>query len=209
MFKLDIEPIFHRLKNNRDAHEVYLEKTIENTDSLHGLVECARKQNPSEPLLEFACIFTKHVQELLLFVSKTCPSLTKPCEKLVVVTPMNKNKKVRFIEPVTYSSNIPMQTDSLRTKDSNKPLLTSTRVNTTTSASGSNNVHVKHSMRNAKLESICAICNKCLSDANHDMYVIDYVNVRSKSKSKRNKMRKVWKPTGKVFTKIGYSWKPT
>ncbi|GKA74296.1 hypothetical protein Tco_0780598, partial [Tanacetum coccineum] len=96
MFKLDIEPISHRLKNNRDAHEVYLEKTIENTDTLRGLVECARKQNPSEPLLESACMFTKHVQELLVYVSKTCPSLTKPTEKLVAVTPMNKDKKVRF-----------------------------------------------------------------------------------------------------------------
>ncbi|GJY05733.1 hypothetical protein Tco_0371673 [Tanacetum coccineum] len=137
MFKLDIEPISHRLKNNRDAHEVYLEKTIENTNTLRGLVECARKQNPSEPLLESACMFTKHVQELLVYVSKTCPSLTKPCEKLVVVTPMNRDKKVRFVEHVTSSSNIPKQTDSLRTKDSNKPLLTYTGVNTTTSASGS------------------------------------------------------------------------
>ncbi|GJY31347.1 retrovirus-related pol polyprotein from transposon TNT 1-94 [Tanacetum coccineum] len=100
MFKLNIEPISHRLKNNREAHEVYLEKTIENTDTLCGLVECARKQNPSEPLLESACMFTKHVQELLVYVSKTCPSLTKPTEKLVVVTPMNKDKKVRFAEPL-------------------------------------------------------------------------------------------------------------
>ncbi|GJS46581.1 hypothetical protein Tco_0596702 [Tanacetum coccineum] len=38
------------------------------------------------------------------------------------------------------------------------------------------NAHVKHSMRNAKFESICVICNKCLFDANHDMCVIDYVN---------------------------------
>ncbi|GJT61719.1 retrovirus-related pol polyprotein from transposon TNT 1-94 [Tanacetum coccineum] len=94
MFKLDIEPISHRLKNNRDAYEVYLEKTIENTDTLRELVECSRKQNPSEPLLESTCMFTKNVQELLVYVSKTCPSLTKPCEKLVVVTPMNKDKKV-------------------------------------------------------------------------------------------------------------------
>ncbi|GJS13575.1 hypothetical protein Tco_0408047 [Tanacetum coccineum] len=137
MFKLDIEPISHRLKNNRDAHEVYLEKTIENTDTLCGLVECTRKHNPSEPLLESACMFTKQVKELLVYVSKTCPSLTKPCKKLVAVTPMNKDKKVRFVEHVTSSSNIPKQTDSLKTKDSNKPLLTSTGVNTTTSASGS------------------------------------------------------------------------
>ncbi|GKA05225.1 hypothetical protein Tco_0684345, partial [Tanacetum coccineum] len=30
MFKLDIEPISHRLKKNRDAHEDYRKKTIEN-----------------------------------------------------------------------------------------------------------------------------------------------------------------------------------
>ncbi|GKD95246.1 integrase, catalytic region, zinc finger, CCHC-type containing protein [Tanacetum coccineum] len=74
------------------------------------------------------------------------------------------------------------------------------------------NALVKHSVRNAKFESMCAICNKCLFDATHDMFLIDHVNdvnVRSKSKSKRNKKRKVWNPTGKVFTEIRYSWKPT
>ncbi|GJS86472.1 retrovirus-related pol polyprotein from transposon TNT 1-94 [Tanacetum coccineum] len=96
MFKLDIEPISHRLKNNRDAHE-----------------------------------------ELLVYVSQTCPNSPKPSEKLVAVTPMNKDKRVRFAEPVTSSSNIPKQTDSIKTKDSNKPLSTSTGVKPTTSASGS------------------------------------------------------------------------
>ncbi|GKB48866.1 retrovirus-related pol polyprotein from transposon TNT 1-94, partial [Tanacetum coccineum] len=256
MFKLDIEPISHRLKNNRDAHEVYIENTIENTDTLRGFVERARTQNPSEPLLESACMFTKHVQELLVYVSQTCPNSPKPSEKLVAITPMNKDKRVRFTEPVTSLSNIPKQADSLKTKDSNKPLLTSTGVKPTTSASGSkpsgntknnrisqppssnqknkvedhsrkvksslnkmnsvfepvNNALVKHSMRKSKFESICAIYKKCFFDANHDMCIIDYVNdvnVRSKSKSKRNKMRKVSKPTGKMFSEIGYSWKPT
>nr|GEV98136.1 hypothetical protein [Tanacetum cinerariifolium] len=96
MFKLDIEPISARLKNNRDAHE-----------------------------------------ELLVYASQTCPNSPKPSENLVVVTPVNKDKRVRFAEPVTSSNNIPKQTDSFKTKDSNKPLLTSTRVKPTTSASGS------------------------------------------------------------------------
>ncbi|GKA83038.1 hypothetical protein Tco_0789786 [Tanacetum coccineum] len=43
IFKLDIEPLSHRLKNNRNAHEDYLKKTIENTDTIRGLVERARK----------------------------------------------------------------------------------------------------------------------------------------------------------------------
>ncbi|GKA99169.1 hypothetical protein Tco_0827106 [Tanacetum coccineum] len=44
MFKLDIEPLSHRLKNNRDAHKDYLKKTIENADTMRGLVERARKK---------------------------------------------------------------------------------------------------------------------------------------------------------------------
>nr|GEY46013.1 integrase, catalytic region, zinc finger, CCHC-type, peptidase aspartic, catalytic [Tanacetum cinerariifolium] len=74
------------------------------------------------------------------------------------------------------------------------------------------NALVKHSVKNAKSESLCAICNKCLFDANHAMCLINCMNDRilgSKAKSEKNKKRKVWKPTGKVFNKIGYSWKPT
>nr|GEZ59962.1 hypothetical protein [Tanacetum cinerariifolium] len=106
MFKLDIEPISHRLKNNKDTHEVYIEKTTENTDTLCGFVERTRTQNPSKPLLESTCMFTKHVQELLVYVSQTCPKSPKPSEKLVAVTPMYKDKRVRFTKPVTSSSNI-------------------------------------------------------------------------------------------------------
>ncbi|GKB93651.1 retrovirus-related pol polyprotein from transposon TNT 1-94, partial [Tanacetum coccineum] len=138
MFKLDIEPISHRLKNNRDAHEDYLKKTIKNTDTIHRLVECARKQNPSKPILDSACVFKKHVQELLVYVSNTCPSLTKPREKLVVITPKNKDKKVRFADPLTSSSNTQKHVDSHKSQVFNKPLLHSTRIICYTSASGSN-----------------------------------------------------------------------
>ncbi|GJS93470.1 hypothetical protein Tco_0800438 [Tanacetum coccineum] len=53
------------------------------------------------------------------------------------VTPTNKDKRVRFAELVTSSNNIPEQIDSLKTKDSNKTLLTSIGVKPTTSANGS------------------------------------------------------------------------
>ncbi|GJW67694.1 integrase, catalytic region, zinc finger, CCHC-type containing protein [Tanacetum coccineum] len=61
-------------------------------------------------------------------------------------------------------------------------------------------------------EALCSICNECLFDANHAMCLLDYVNsmhVRAKSASKKNKKRKEWKPTGKVFNSVGYKWKPT
>nr|GEW27289.1 hypothetical protein [Tanacetum cinerariifolium] len=83
MFKLNIKPFSHRLKNNKDAHENYLKKTIENTDTIRGLVEHARKQNPSEPLLDSACKFTKHVPELSKSAKKSQQhNIWKPTSKV-------------------------------------------------------------------------------------------------------------------------------
>ncbi|GJR27332.1 hypothetical protein Tco_1103564 [Tanacetum coccineum] len=210
MFKLDIEPISPMLKNNKDAHEVYIEKTIENTNTVHGFVECARTQNPSEPLLESAYMFTKHIQELLVYVSQTCPNSPKPRVKSLGNTsasrskPSGNTKNNRITRPPSSNQKNKVEDHSRKVKSS---------LNKTNSASEPiSNALVKHLVINAKFESICAICNKCLFDANHDMCIIDYVNdvnVRSKSKSKRNNMRKVWKPTGKLFSEIRYSWKPT
>nr|GEW98150.1 hypothetical protein [Tanacetum cinerariifolium] len=48
-----------------------------------------------------------------------------------------------------------------------------------------------------------------LSD-NHDLCVLNDVNAHAKSKYvKKTSKRKVWKPTGKVFTNIGYTWRLT
>ncbi|GJU00931.1 retrovirus-related pol polyprotein from transposon TNT 1-94 [Tanacetum coccineum] len=56
-------------------------------------------------------------------------------------------------------------------------------------------------------------CNGCMLSDNHDLCVLDLinnVNARAKSRSvKKHSKRKVWKPTGKVFTNIGYIWRPT
>ncbi|GJT36784.1 retrovirus-related pol polyprotein from transposon TNT 1-94 [Tanacetum coccineum] len=73
--------------------------------------------------------------------------------------------------------------------------------------------NVKHTMLNVNSKLICVKCKQCMFDANHDVCFLDFVNdvnVRSESKSvKQSKQHNIWKPTGKVFTKIGYKWKPT
>ncbi|GKF74531.1 hypothetical protein Tco_0220863, partial [Tanacetum coccineum] len=79
------------------------------------------------------------------------------------------------------------------------------------------NENVKHFVLNVNSELICATCHKCIFDAIHDLYVSDYLNdvnahVKSKSvksRSAKRKKKKMWKPTGKVYTNVGYSWKPT
>ncbi|GJX17693.1 retrovirus-related pol polyprotein from transposon TNT 1-94, partial [Tanacetum coccineum] len=114
MFKLDIESISHRLKDNRDAHEEHIILLTSNR-------------------ILIACLDKSTLRMFSLMSLRLALNSPKPSEKFVAVTPMNKDKRVRFDEPVTSSSNIPKQTDSLKTKDSNKPLLTSTGVTPTTS----------------------------------------------------------------------------
>ncbi|GJX65199.1 retrovirus-related pol polyprotein from transposon TNT 1-94 [Tanacetum coccineum] len=167
--------------------------------------------------MEQAAILRELIQELLGYVRDTYPDIHKPSEKLVAVTSINKKKTVRFADTITSSGNIP--------KVTNRPLLSSTRVNPSTSASGlkpsgntkndripnsdSKNIcneHVKHLVKGAK--ALCSVCNECLFDANHAICLIDHVNsmnVRAKFAYKKKK----WKSTGKVFESVGYKWKPT
>ncbi|GJR87197.1 retrovirus-related pol polyprotein from transposon TNT 1-94 [Tanacetum coccineum] len=165
--------------------------------------------------------YLKHTRNKLLFLGRdTCPNIHKPSEKLVAVTPINKKKMVQFADTVTSLGNIP--------KVPNRPILSSTGVNPSTSASGSKpsgntkndrilltpssneKNKVEHHVKGA--QALCFVCNECSFDANHAMCLIDHVNsmnVRAKSVSKKNKKGKEWKPTGKVFNSIGYKWKPT
>nr|GEU36642.1 hypothetical protein [Tanacetum cinerariifolium] len=83
MFKLDIEPISHRLNNNRGAHEDYLKKTIEYTDTIRGLVERARKQNPSKRLLDSTCWITTNKEVSLK--ENTIPPVITPSPVLKVI----------------------------------------------------------------------------------------------------------------------------
>ncbi|GJY90985.1 hypothetical protein Tco_0506181 [Tanacetum coccineum] len=221
MLKIDVEPITPKLLNKQTAQ------------------------------------YAKLVQELLTNISKTCPSINNADGKLVAVTPKNKDKSVRFTEPVTSSGYTITKIAYTSNIVSNKPMLSSTGVKPSTSASGSQpsgntkkdkirqtpsstqknkveahprkvksslknkdcvveskgTAHVQHSRLNANSKLKCVKCNGCMLSANHDLCVLDFinnVNAHNKSKSvKKNSKRKVWKPTGKVFTNIGYIWRPT
>ncbi|GJV85235.1 retrovirus-related pol polyprotein from transposon TNT 1-94 [Tanacetum coccineum] len=71
----------------------------------------------------------------------------------------------------------------------------------------------KHSKLNANSKLKCVKCNGCMLFDNHDLCVLDFinnVNARKKSKSvNKSSKKKVWKPTGKVFSNIRYIWRPT
>ncbi|GJV72974.1 hypothetical protein Tco_1492969, partial [Tanacetum coccineum] len=71
MFRLDLEPLAPRSEH-------------------------ARALIPLDSDLDSACKYAKRIQEVLVYVTDTCPSLSKTNETLVVVTSLNKNKKVRW-----------------------------------------------------------------------------------------------------------------
>nr|GEW96994.1 hypothetical protein [Tanacetum cinerariifolium] len=72
---------------------------------------------------------------------------------------------------------------------------------------------VQNSKLNVNFDLKCATCNGCLFFDNHDSCVLEFinsVNARVKSKSAKKPMnRKIWQPTGKMFTTIGHKWRPT
>ncbi|GJR18019.1 retrovirus-related pol polyprotein from transposon TNT 1-94 [Tanacetum coccineum] len=111
MLKIDVEYLNPRLLNNRSAHSDYLKHTQEEAVILREIVEQGKSQNPLNTSLNSA----------------------------LAVTPKNKDKRVRFTEPVTSSGNTHTHTKTSSPSNlvSNKPMLSSTGVKPSTSASGS------------------------------------------------------------------------
>ncbi|GKC47943.1 hypothetical protein Tco_1065665 [Tanacetum coccineum] len=225
--KVDLEPLSPKLKNNREAHVDYIRITKENADTLRDIVEQARTSNPLDNALAYACMYTKQIQELLVYVSDTCPSSPLKSEKLVAVTPMNKARKVTFAKTSTTSdNNTQIQVDVHQTQTTSKPLVPSTNEKCSTNASRSKprsetknhrimqplssnqkSQKIEAHTRNAKpsltkedseSKSVCLTCNKCFFDARHDLCVVQYLSeVNDRARAKAVKSIKM------------KEWKPT
>ncbi|GJU46056.1 retrovirus-related pol polyprotein from transposon TNT 1-94 [Tanacetum coccineum] len=159
MLKIDVEPLALILFNNRTVHSDYLRHTQEQAAILREIVEQGHSENPIDSSLYSACRYTKQIQELLIIIRQTCPIINNSRKKLEAVNPKNKDKRVRFTEPVTSSGN------------------------TNIKPSSSSNLHSK---LNVNSEPLCVKCNGCMLSDNHDLCVLDFinnVNARVKSKS--------------------------
>ncbi|GKD62845.1 hypothetical protein Tco_1304953 [Tanacetum coccineum] len=233
--KVDLEPLSPRLKTNREAHVDYIRTTKENADTLRDIVEQARTSNPLDNALAYACMYTKKIQEFLVYVSDTCPSFPLKSEKLVAVTPMNKSRKVTFPKTSTKSyNNTQIQVDVHQTQTTSKPLVPSTNKKCSTNASRSKprnetknhrimqplssnqkSQKIEAHTRNAKpsltkedgeSKYVCLTCNKCYFDARHDFCVVQHL---SEVNDRATGKMKEWKPTGKMFKNLRYKWVPT
>ncbi|GKA29378.1 uncharacterized mitochondrial protein-like protein [Tanacetum coccineum] len=169
--KVKLEPLSPKLKNNREAHVDYIRITKENADTLCDIVEQARTLNPLDNVLAYAFMYTKQIQELLVYVSDTCPSSPLKSEKLVAVTPMNKARKVTFAKTRTTSdNNTQTQVEFHQTQTTSKPLVPSRNEKCSTNASRSKSRSETKNNRIMSYKSYIVIPNDVEED-NHDLDV--------------------------------------
>ncbi|GJZ32315.1 retrovirus-related pol polyprotein from transposon TNT 1-94 [Tanacetum coccineum] len=196
MFKLDLDPLAPRLLKNRDAHIDYLKYTQDQADILWGIVEQAKAKQPLDNALDISF------------------------------------KKVRFSKPLTSLSNIHKQVESSKTSDSNTPVLPSIGLKSSTSASRSqptgnkkndrilqtpsNNMKNKVEVQRRRVKSKSNKKNRakdpiCDANVKHTMLNAnsELICVNINNSVKTSQQHNIWKPTGKVFTEVGYKWIPT
>ncbi|GJT88634.1 hypothetical protein Tco_1070351 [Tanacetum coccineum] len=67
-YAINVEPIPPRNRNNREVHLDYLKHLKECVETLRKIVEEAKVERPLDSSLAFACLYTKHSQELVYYV---------------------------------------------------------------------------------------------------------------------------------------------
>ncbi|GJS34713.1 retrovirus-related pol polyprotein from transposon TNT 1-94 [Tanacetum coccineum] len=208
-------------------------KTMENED-LKAQIQDKIDLEPLPPRLlqnselDLACKYITRIQELLVYVQDTYPNAIPPSAKKHRSTVESSNTSDSNT-PVLSSIGVKCSTSNCGSKPpSNKK---NNRISQPPSRNKKNkveaqprkvnkrnrvvkpvcNVDVKHSLSNANSDIICATCNKSMFDGVHDKCLLDLVQNGNKcSKStKKHKKRNIWKPTGHVFTDVGFKWTPT
>nr|GEZ00491.1 hypothetical protein [Tanacetum cinerariifolium] len=81
LLKIDVAPLAPKFQNNRIAHYDYLKHTQKETATLREIVKNERFLNPLNISLDYACKYTKRIQELLIILKQICP-----CEGYVFFT---------------------------------------------------------------------------------------------------------------------------
>nr|GFA83998.1 hypothetical protein [Tanacetum cinerariifolium] len=120
LLKVDVAPLVPKLRKNRTK-----------------MVESERLLSPLNTTLDYACKYTRQIQELLMILQQTFPSLTELGTKLVAVTPKNKTKQIRPTEQLTKLGKTTVTTPPSANLDSNTPVLSSTGVILVSSTNGS------------------------------------------------------------------------
>nr|GEV44278.1 integrase, catalytic region, zinc finger, CCHC-type, peptidase aspartic, catalytic [Tanacetum cinerariifolium] len=224
LLKIDVSPLAPKLRNNRTAHNDYLKHIQEETATLKEIVKNERLLNLLNTSLDYALNnnkkirFTEHIPS-----SGNTPIKTTSSTNVVSNKPVLSSTGVNLLTSASGSQfqgdtkkDRIQQTQSRAKKNkledhprTVRPSLHNKKSVVNTKAISS----VPKSKLNVNFDLKCITCNRCLFFDNHDLCVLEFinsVNARVKSKSAKKPVnRKIWKPTGKMFTTIGHIWRPT
>ncbi|GJZ25691.1 hypothetical protein Tco_0569944 [Tanacetum coccineum] len=224
-YAVDVKPIPPRQRNNSVVHHGYLNSLKDTLDTLREIVEEARSELPSDSNLDYACVYAKRSQELLANVSASCPKIVNHQANVSSTATVTKKKGVTFAEPlVTSGNNTPKHVQHQSAPKTNAPNVPSigkkveehprnnksrlSKMNRVDSCT-SNSRTVIYSNSN----SLCRTCNECIISSNHAKCVEHFLKSYNKSPVKQiwrvKQVKQIWKPTGKLFTRVGHYWKPT
>ncbi|GJS64150.1 hypothetical protein Tco_0678714 [Tanacetum coccineum] len=203
-YAIDVKPIPPRNRNNREVHLDYLKHLKESVETLREIVEKARVERPLDSPLAFACLYTKHSQELLKYVIGTCPKDFNQRDKNHAATPLTRRKKVTFEDQCeTYNSNTHKHVKQLYIQKTNVPVPPSIGVNNCTDASGSrprsntkkNKIFPAKSVNKKQVEEHPRTNKSSLKTTNHvDSSIsskLNYLHSVNASPSVKNVVRKV------------------
>ncbi|GJW15008.1 hypothetical protein Tco_0019141 [Tanacetum coccineum] len=138
MYAIDVEPIPPRNRNNREVHLDNLKHLKESVETLREIVEEARVEKPLDRSLASSCLYTKRSQELLEYVIDTCPKDFNQRDIKIATTPLTRKKQVTFRETSgTSNANTQKHVKPKKEQKTNVPVIPSTRVTSSTEASGS------------------------------------------------------------------------
>ncbi|GJZ37066.1 integrase, catalytic region, zinc finger, CCHC-type containing protein [Tanacetum coccineum] len=219
-YAIEVESIPPSQRNNRDVHHHYLNRLRDTLDTLCKIVEEARSKRPSDHSLDYACVYTKRSHELLENVSASCPKARNKRDKVISTIPLTRKKHVTFLDPLeTSGNNATNHVKHPTVQNTNVPIIHSIGLSNATKArrsqSKSNKMNDKtlpaNSVPEKKVEDHHRKNKSKLSKKNH---VDSSTSIRrtvfnTNSIHFARHVNQTWKPTGKVFTTVGYNWKPT
>ncbi|GKA82495.1 hypothetical protein Tco_0789243 [Tanacetum coccineum] len=202
LLKIESELIIAYFKNNRVVHQDYLKVTKEHVATLQELLEEARAFKPLDEHIGHASKFAKRIQELLVYVSASCPFTQSENKKWAPATSHRKVSPTNASgsKPRSNTKNDRIQQTSSRSKknkvkDHHRKFKSSANKNNHVSVC---NANVKSVVLSKNYDTICLSCNECLFSANQDACVVQYLKKMQKhkvAKSVQQKEKKQWKPT--------------
>nr|GEX48962.1 hypothetical protein [Tanacetum cinerariifolium] len=135
MYVIDVEPIPPRNRNNREVHLDYLKHLKESVATLREIIEEAGVEKLLDSSLAYACLYTKHSQELVEYVVGTYPKDFNKGDKQIASTPVTRKKRVTFMDPCKTSTNNTLTHVKQQTMhQTNEPAIPSTEVKCATTA---------------------------------------------------------------------------